>query len=604
MGCMRLSTERVRDPDRGVALLHEAFDAGVNFLDTADAYCWDATESGHNERLIGRALQSWTGDRSPIVIATKGGLTRPAGNWIADGRARHLAAACEASRQALGLERLPLYQLHAPDPRTPVSTSVRALDSLKRDGLIDAIGLCNVNVGQIEQAREITEIASVQVELSIWCDDSLMNGVAEYCFDNGIRLIAHRPLGGTSRRQRMLRDDVLAEVASRHGATVFEIALAWLMDLSPLVLPIPGPTRIEHVRSIVRARRIELTDDDRLRLDERLPAGQAVRFRNRVKQERPPEEAGREVLLIMGIPGAGKSTVANGLVEEGYARLNRDQFGGSLTALMPELESLSASGASHVVLDNTYGSRKSRAEVVRAAWKLGFPVRCLSLDTSLEDAQVNAATRMFSRYGRLLEPDEIKSAARKDPGAFAPSVQFRHQRELERPHPSEGFSRIDVRRFERRRDPAFTGRALIVWIDGVLLRSRSGRRSPASPDDVEVVAERGEVLRRYQSDGWIVSGLSWQPEIAGKTRTSDDVQAVFARMRELLNISIDIEFCAHGAGPAACWCRKPLPGLGVVLIQRHRLDPSRCLYVGTGVQDPGFARRLGFQYRDADEFFC
>ena len=127
VGCMRLSTEPDRDQARALATLHAAFDAGVTLLDTADAYCLDPAETGHNERLVARALASWDGDRSRVRIATKGGLTRPGGAWVADGRARHLAAACEASRRALGLERVHLYQLHAPDPRVPLATSVRAL---------------------------------------------------------------------------------------------------------------------------------------------------------------------------------------------------------------------------------------------------------------------------------------------------------------------------------------------------------------------------------------------------------------------------------------------------------------------------------------------
>jgi aryl-alcohol dehydrogenase-like predicted oxidoreductase len=155
---MRLSTERDRDDARAVEVLHTALESGVTFLDTSDAYCWDDSESGHNERLIARALATWSGDGSRVLVATKGGLTRPRGDWVADGRARHLAAACEASRRALGVDRLHLYQLHAPDPRTPFSTSVRALAALKRDGLVEHIGLCNVTVGQIEQARQIADM--------------------------------------------------------------------------------------------------------------------------------------------------------------------------------------------------------------------------------------------------------------------------------------------------------------------------------------------------------------------------------------------------------------------------------------------------------------
>jgi aryl-alcohol dehydrogenase-like predicted oxidoreductase/histidinol phosphatase-like enzyme len=603
MGCMRLSTERDRDEARALAVLHAAFDAGITFLDTADAYCWDATETGHNERLIARAIATWNGDRSRILVATKGGLTRPKGGWVEDGRARHLAAACEASLRALNVDRLDLYQLHVPDPRTPLATSVRALDALKRDGRIAAIGLCNVNVAQIEEARRITDVAAIQVEMSIWQDGSLLNGVAEYCVANGIQLIAHRPVGGVKLKRRTLSDPVLADLATRHGATAFEIALAWLRDLSDLILPIPGPTRIETVRSIARAGGISLSDDDRARLDERFPAGHALRWRGRPPARSAPVRTDAEVVLIMGLPGAGKSTMAETLVAEGYQRLNRDDAGGSLKDLLPSLEGLIAAGSSRVVLDNTYLTRQSRAAVIMKARSLGVPVRCLWLSTSLEDAQVNAVSRMLSRYGRLLEPDEIRKAARRDVAAFGPTAQFRCQRELEPPTLSEGFSRVDQMAFERRCDPSFTGRALILWCDGVLVRSRSGQRTPASAGDVEVIEGRADVLRRYQAEGWRLLGLSWQPAVADKTASPADVDAVFARMHELLDVPIEVEYCAHGAGPPACWCRKPLPGLGVVFIERHQLDAAQCIYVGAGPQDPGFARRLGFQYRDADDFF-
>ena len=171
---MRLSTASDRDDDRAIAVLHAALDAGVRFLDTANAYCLTDAETGHNERLIARALAAWTGDATQVRIATKGGLIRPDGRWQPDGRARALAAACEASLRGLNLDRIPLYQLHAVDPRVSLATSVRALDALKRQGLIDTIGLCNVTVGQIEAARRIADIASVQVELSVWQDANVL----------------------------------------------------------------------------------------------------------------------------------------------------------------------------------------------------------------------------------------------------------------------------------------------------------------------------------------------------------------------------------------------------------------------------------------------
>jgi aryl-alcohol dehydrogenase-like predicted oxidoreductase/histidinol phosphatase-like enzyme/predicted kinase len=604
MGCMRLSTERDRDEARAIAVLHTALDRGVTLLDTADAYCWDAEEVGHNERLIARALATWSGDRSRVRVATKGGLTRPQGAWVADGRARHLVAACAASRRALGVERIHLYQLHAPDPRTPLSTSVRALASLQRDGAIEHIGLCNVNVGQIEEARRIVDIAAVQVELSVWHEANFLSGVAEYCRANGIRLIAYRPLGGPQRVRRTQSDALLIDLAARHGVTTFETALAWLIDLSPLILPIPGPTRVETAAALGRERLIDLTDEDRIRFDERFPAAAVLRRSRASASVQPaPCRHDGEVVLIMGLPGAGKTTAARTFVEQGYERLNRDEDGGSLQALLPLLDRRIDAGCARFVLDNTYVSRKSRAPLIQLTAKRGLPVRCVWLATSIEDAQVNAASRMLANFGRLLGPEEIRRTARQDVSAFGPSVQFRYQRELEPPHASEGFSRIDTIRFERTHDPSFTNRAVIVWCDGVLARSRSARRVPSSPDDVEAFAERGAVLRRYEEEGWHVAGLSWQPEIADEILTAGQVEAVFARMQELLGVAIDVRYCPHAAGPPACWCRKPLPGLGVVFIQQHRLDPARCIYVGAGPQDPGFARRLGFQYRDAADFF-
>jgi histidinol phosphatase-like enzyme len=131
----------------------------------------------------------------------------------------------------------------------------------------------------------------------------------------------------------------------------------------------------------------------------------------------------------------------------------------------------------------------------------------------------------------------------------------------------------------------------------------SGTSSASSPIDANVLAQRAEVLRRYANDGWRLLGLSWQPQIAEQTMMPEQVEAGFAQMQERLGVAIDVLYCPHGGGPPICWCRKPLPGLGVVFIQRYRLDASQCICVGVGPQDPGFARRLGFQYRDAESFF-
>ena len=139
-----------------------------------------------------------------------------------------------------------------------------------------------------------------------------------------------------------------------------------------------------------------------------------------------------------------------------------------------------------------------------------------------------------------------------------------------------------------------TNQALIVWCDGTLTGDVAA----------DVQMHRADVLRRYRDEGLLPLGLAWRPQIADKTMTVEEVDAGFARLQEQLGVSMEVLYCPHPAGPPRCWCRKPLPGLGVVFIQRHRLDPSRCIYVGAGPQDPGFARRLGFQYCDAADFFA
>jgi histidinol phosphatase-like enzyme/predicted kinase len=442
----------------------------------------------------------------------------------------------------------------------------------------------------------------VQVELGVWCEDAILGGVVACCVALGIPILAHRPLGGERRRARTARDRVLRDIAARHGGTPAEIALAALFDLSELVTPLPGATRPETASSIARAASIVLDDADRERLAGRLPAW---RLRRAPLPSSAPATTTGEVVIVMGLAGAGKSTLAEDrFVSRGYHRLNRDEAGGTLRELLPALEHACSEGTTRFVLDNTYLSRKSRAPVVDAARRLGLAVRCVHLATSVEDAQINAVTRLLARHGRLLAGDELSRAARSEAGIFAPGTQFRMQRELEPPIPGEGFAEVETAPFERRWPPDHVNRALFVWCDGILMRSRSGARTPVSADDVEVVEGRGRVLRGYRDDGWLVIGLSWQPEIADGARTPNDADAVLARLRAGLDVDMDTFYCPHGAGPPVCWCRKPLPGLAMVAIAKHRLDPSRCLFVGDGPQDPGFARRLGFGYRPAPEFFA
>jgi aryl-alcohol dehydrogenase-like predicted oxidoreductase len=573
LGCMRLSTAADRDEGRAVAVIHAALDAGATLLDTADSYCHDESDVGHNERLIARALASWPRDRSRLIVATKGGIRRPEGAWVNDGRAKHLREACDASRRALGVDAIDLYQLHAVDPKVPFETSVRALASLKSDGMIRNIGLCNVTVGQIEAARAITEISAVQVSLSVLDDDNLRNGVAEYCRDNGIRLIAYRPLGG-ERAKKLAKDPLLVKLASKHAATPHEIALAWLTSF-PTVVPIPGPTRVETAQSIARVATITLDEDDRRELDARF-SGRLLRTSR--AQRRPTPNAAGEVVVVMGMPGAGKTTIALDLERQGYDRLNRDALGGSLADLVPRLATALSSGERRVVLDNTYPTRKSRNEVIECAWQHGVPVRCIWLTTDIGDAQVNAIQRMIAAHGRLPTPEEIRARGKRDPRYLGPDAQFRYERTVEPPVEDEGFVSVERRVFLRLPESG-AHRALVFDFDEL---SRAAR-DPANRD----------ALARRIDDDWLLFAHAWRPGAS-----SSDVEAELARARESFTFDVALAHCVHPAGPPVCWCRKPIPGRLIEFAQRCDVSVAQSIVVGGSAADRTMAERLGMQRVD------
>ncbi len=597
LGCMRLSTASDRDDGRSISVIQTALDAGATLLDTADSYCRDDSGTGHNERLIAAALRTWRGDRSAVTVATKGGLRRPGGKWVPDGKAKSLRAACDASRRALDVDVIDLYQLHVVDPKTPLETSIRTLAALQAEGKIRRIGLCNVTVGQIEAARAIAEISSVQVSLSVLDDENLRNGVAEYCRAHGIRLIAHRPLGG-ERVTRIARDPLLAEVAARHEATPEEIALAWLLDLSPVVTPIPGATRESTARSLAKVRAVRLTGDDRARLDARY-AGRLLRVPR--SERRPPRGASGDVVLVMGMPGAGKSTIARELEATGYQRLNRDSRGGSLSELARALDAGLAAGERRWVLDNTYPSRKSRNEVIETAWEHGVPGRCVWVTTGIADAQINAIARMIEVHGRLPTPEEIRTRGKDDPRYFGPDAQFRYERSVEPPVLDEGFETVDEHPFERRLSRS-DGAARAVVLDYDDLVEASPGSDAAKPHGAIIRSDRRRTLERYARDGWLLFAHAWRPDVGAGRLTLDSVYEEFARVREALEI--ELACCPHPAGPPICWCRKPIPGSILDFALRAGVALDWSLIVARSQADRTLAERLRVPIIDSDHFFA
>jgi aryl-alcohol dehydrogenase-like predicted oxidoreductase len=256
-GAMRLCGRDVWGPpdDRAAAhrVIRRVVDLGVNFLDTADSY------GPHvDEILIAEALHPYP---RGVVIATKGGLVRPHRHaWDSDARPEHLRQAVDGSLGRLKVERIDLYQLHAPDPRVPFADSVGALAEAQRAGKIRHLGLSNVSVRQLETARRIAPIVSVQNEYNF--DDRSSDDVLAACERLGIAFIPWYPLGAG----RSLRSARLKRVAARRGASTAQIALAWLLARSPAMLPIPGTASLAHLEENARAASLVLTDEDRAAL--------------------------------------------------------------------------------------------------------------------------------------------------------------------------------------------------------------------------------------------------------------------------------------------------------------------------------------------------
>src|SRR5262245_52036968 len=239
--------------------------AGMSVFDTAHAYGPERAGLRHNERLVARALRAGGGHRGARIV-TKGGMTRPGGAWVPDGRAKALEADCEASLEALGGLPIDLYLVHAPDPRTPWRTSVRALARLAEQALVHRVGLANVTRSQLDEALELAPVAAVQVALSPLDDRALRGGVVARCVELGLTVIAHSPLGGPRRARGLARRDELTRIAAERDATAAEVALAWLLGLSPAVVPIPGARRPESVRSAARAAALALSEDEQAAL--------------------------------------------------------------------------------------------------------------------------------------------------------------------------------------------------------------------------------------------------------------------------------------------------------------------------------------------------
>lgn len=260
-GAMRLTPdpgETGPPHDRSIAMLRRAVDAGVQLIDTADSYSY-----GRNEELVAEALHPYAAD---LLITTKAGQSRPGGGWVPLGRPEYLKQQVDLSLMRLRVEVIELFQLHRIDPKVPFDDQVGALAELQHDGKIRQIGLSQVSVDQVERARAITEIVSVQNKYSLGFRRAQDEALLDYCEREGVAFLPWRPLDIAGVESRVAR------VAAELDASPSQVALAWLLQRSPVMLPIPGTSTPEHLEENLAARDLTLSSDQLAHLDGTLAA--------------------------------------------------------------------------------------------------------------------------------------------------------------------------------------------------------------------------------------------------------------------------------------------------------------------------------------------
>jgi aryl-alcohol dehydrogenase-like predicted oxidoreductase len=263
---MPLSISGRPDEAQAYAVVKAFVDAGGDFIDTANVYCLDDGDIGHNERLFAGALRR-LGKQDAVTVATKGGLRRPKGQWLTDGRPAFLRASCEMSLKDLQVDVITLYQLHAVDTAVGLADSLGELLRLRQEGKILHIGLSNVDTRQLEQALGLAPIVSVQNRCSVLEQKDFKNGLVALCAARGVAYIPHSPVGGHHGHVRLRLEALPRRLAEKYQASPYQIALAWLLHKGEQILPIPGASKPGSALDSLKAVEIRLTAEEVAALD-------------------------------------------------------------------------------------------------------------------------------------------------------------------------------------------------------------------------------------------------------------------------------------------------------------------------------------------------
>jgi aryl-alcohol dehydrogenase-like predicted oxidoreductase len=259
LGGMPLSIQGRPDERTALAVIEAFLAGGGDHIDTAISYCLDEHDFGHNERLVAKALRKL--GRADVVVATKGGLTRPEGRWEVDGSPQWLRRCCEQSARELGAP-IPLYYLHTVDQAVPLAESLGELVRLREEGKIGAIGLSNVNARHLDEAVRLTRIAAVQNRCNVLDTRDFESGLVERCRQLDIAYVAYSPVGGHQGHLRLQQNAAVLRIAAKHSTSVYLVALAWLLAQGPHIVAIPGATKIASIESSLTAPSVQLDAAD------------------------------------------------------------------------------------------------------------------------------------------------------------------------------------------------------------------------------------------------------------------------------------------------------------------------------------------------------
>lgn len=305
--------------------------------------------------------------------------------------------------------------------------------------------------------------------------------------------------------------------------------------------------------------------------------------------------------MVCGPQGSGKSTYTKELIDQGFISLNRDTEGGNIASLLPKLEQHLKDGK-NVVLDNTFPSIEVRKPFIDLCKQYNADISCKVMDIKIEDAQFNVAQRMIDILGHFPTHEEIKKS--KHPNIFPVVVLFKYKKEYQKPTTDEGFSKVEFIKFKRKHNPEFINKALILDYDSTIRDCIGGNgKYPTDESHVQVRAHCTKIIEDYRAKGYKILGISNQSGVAKGELTYEKAVSLFEHTNKLLGTEIDFNFCHHQSAPPVCYCRKPQVGLFVMLMNKYKLNPAECLFVGDYKTDETLAKRCGMPFMYESEFF-